>query len=127
LTAGDLVSRPPMRWRVKDVLPETGLAAIVGASGSGKSFLALSLLAALDTGDPWFGHAVRQCPVVVLALEGQEGIAKRIEAWQEGSGRQLSAAFRVVTEPFSLLDVRDIPDLVATLREAEMTGGVVVI
>ncbi len=116
-----------MRWRVKGVLPETGLAAIIGASGSGKSFLALSMLAAIDAGGEWFGHQVRRCPVVVLALEGQEGVAKRITAYQAHTDHRLSDQFRVIAESFSLLDIRDRPDLVETLREAGLTDGVLVI
>lgn len=127
LTAEELADRPPMRWRIKGVLPESGLAAVIGASGSGKTFLVLDALAAIDAGEEWFGHQVRSCPVVVLALEGQEGVAKRISAYQKHTGHQLSDRFRVVTEPFSLLDIRDRPDLVETLREAGLTDGVVVV
>ena len=41
LTPADLASLPPIEWRVRGVLPKTGIAALFGPSGSGKSFLAL--------------------------------------------------------------------------------------
>lgn len=36
LTIDQLLARPPLKYRAKGMLPETGLAAIYGPSGSGK-------------------------------------------------------------------------------------------
>lgn len=41
LSGTELLNAPPMRWIVQSVLPAEGLAALYGASGSGKSFLIL--------------------------------------------------------------------------------------
>lgn len=43
LSSIDLLNAPPMRWLVQGVLPAEGLAALYGASGSGKSFLTLDM------------------------------------------------------------------------------------
>lgn len=72
---------PP--WRVKGILPATGLAALFGPPGSGKSFLALDIAAAIAQGNDWFGFRVKQAPVLYLALEGEGGIPKRIRAWKQ--------------------------------------------
>lgn len=51
LSGADLSNAPPMRWMVRGVLPLEGLAALFGASGSGKSFLMLDIAAAVAGGN----------------------------------------------------------------------------
>jgi hypothetical protein len=125
LTADDLAARPPLQWRIKGVLPQTGLAAIIGASGSGKTFLALDAAAAIERGMPWFGCRVRRAPVAYLALEGEAGIANRIAAYQIHTGHRFSEEFRIVAEPFELLSLGDVPALAGTLLESGLAGGVI--
>ena len=64
LTAVDVMNAPPLQWLVRGVLPAQGLACIFGASGSGKSFLALDLCAAIAAGVDWFGFRVTAAPVI---------------------------------------------------------------
>lgn len=127
LTADELAQRPTPRSLIKGVLPATGIAALIGPSGSGKTFLAFDIGAAVDRGGAWFGYRVSRRPVAYLALEGQDGIGKRIAAYQLATGRTLSDRFRIITEPFAFLDVRDVPDLADTLIEAGMVNGLVII
>lgn len=87
LTVGQLMSIKPEPYRVRSVLPARGVAAIYGASGSGKSFLALDLAMAVCNGAPhWFMHKLRPAPVVYVALEGQAGMVNRVKAWQQVNG-----------------------------------------
>jgi len=51
-TSADLADLPPSQWVVRGVLPASGLAAVFGASGSGKTFLVLDLCAAIAEGRP---------------------------------------------------------------------------
>jgi hypothetical protein len=78
----DLPQLPPMRWLVKGVLPESGLAAIYGPPSSGKSFLCFDLAVAIAMGMKWFGARVNPAPVVYLWLEGASGFRRRAEAWK---------------------------------------------
>ena len=64
LGSADLHALPPLAWRVRGVLPAQGMASIYGPSGSGKSFLALDMAAAIAEGRDWFGYRVNACPVV---------------------------------------------------------------
>lgn len=57
LTPSDLKSIPPMRWLVRGCIPETGLGAIYGPPGSGKSFLVLDLMGAIAEGREAVGVA----------------------------------------------------------------------
>ncbi len=78
LSGADLCNAPPMRWLVRGVLPMEGLAALYGASGSGKSFLMLDIGAAIagDAGD-WHGRRVTHAPVTYVCLEGEAGMVGR--------------------------------------------------
>ena len=86
VSASELANRPPVRWRVRDVLPMEGIAAIYGPPSCGKSFLALDLLAAIAAGRAWFACRVRPAPVLYIGLEGEAGIAQRVRAHQARHG-----------------------------------------
>jgi hypothetical protein len=126
LTAAELVALPPIRWRVRGVLPAEGLAAVYGPSGSGKSFLVLDMLGAVGEGREWFGQKVERCPVTYCALEGEHGIAQRMDAYRIRHG-SVPAQLRFIAQPFSLLEARDVADLAAAIRAAGGAGGIVVV
>jgi hypothetical protein len=126
LTADDLASLPPLRWRVRGMLPEQGLAAIYGPSSSGKSFLTLDMLAAVSEGREWFGRRTVACPVSYVALEGQHGIKQRTDAYRARFGH-LSSAMRFFASPFALLEAEDVQGLSDAIRAEGGAGGIVVI
>lgn len=104
-TLADLAALPPPRWLVDGVLQEDTFAVLFGPSGLGKSVFALDLALTIASDVLWFGAPVKAGPVAYLALEGQRGIAKRVEAWQHA--RQVgNLAPRIAfgLEPVNLLD-----------------------
>lgn len=123
LTAGEVAARPPIRWRVRGVLPEEGIGAIFGPSAAGKSFLTLDLLASVATGRPWFGYQVRRAPVLYAALEGEAGIAQRLRAYTAKHG-PLSDRFRVLLQSLDIRKASDRAELAAAARAAGVVGGV---
>jgi hypothetical protein len=70
LTAGELQRQPPIQWLVQGVLPVGGFGVMHGEPGSGKSFLALNLAAAIALGIPWFGRTTRPGNVLYVSCEG---------------------------------------------------------
>lgn len=114
-SADSIRGLPPMQWRVKNVLPAAGLAAIFGPSGSGKSFLALNLAAAIAHGTPWFGSRVDQANVIYVMLEGEAGIRNRIAALEEAQGKLPTESFGVVLEQFHLTTDQDVADLASVI------------
>lgn len=124
-SAEDFASTPPAQYRVKGVFLCESIAAIFGASGSGKSFIGLDLAFAIDDGREWFGKKTKPCPVLYIALEGVSGQAQRVKAYLERHGA--GARLRFITVPFSLLEPGDVDALVSTIQEAGMSGGVVII
>jgi putative DNA primase/helicase len=125
LTDDDLSKLPPVQWRIKDVLPSHGTAVVFGPSGSGKSFLVLDMLQSLAFGHEWFGRRVKPCSVTYIALEGEAGLAGRVEAYRVQHGSS-SPNIRYMVQPFRLLDADDINELVQAIQAAG-TGDVVVL
>lgn len=123
LTPADLAALPPVRWRVRGVLPLEGIGAVFGPSSSGKSFLVLSLLASVANGAEWFGCRVVRAPVLYVALEGEAGIAQRVKAYQAKNG-QIADSFRFLLQGLDIRNAADRADLVQAVRAAGWNGGV---
>ncbi|QCX50694.1 AAA family ATPase [Ralstonia pseudosolanacearum] len=128
LSGNDLLNAQPLRWFVRGVLPNEGLAALYGPSGSGKSFLALDLCAAVAGGDSeWFGKRVTHAPVTYCALEGERGMGKRAEAWSASKGVLLPTGLRFVTQGIDLREASDVADLAVAVLAAGGRDGLVVV
>ncbi|HJV28679.1 MAG TPA: AAA family ATPase [Aromatoleum sp.] len=126
IPADQYATRPALPWRAKGLLPIVGLAALFGPSGSGKTFLGYDLGEVIERGGSWFGHKTQAAPVTFVVLEGAGGMSKRIQAHRL-SREPAATAPAIVDAPFSLLDVRDVPELAAAIRNAGRAGGVVFI
>lgn len=122
LTPFDLKSIPPMRWLVRGVIPETGLGALYGPPGCGKSFLVLDLMGAIAEGRAWFTHDTSAAPCVYVALEGEAGVSQRIAAYIAKHGTP--EALRVILTPLDIRQADDRRELAATIKAAGMAGGV---
>lgn len=125
-TARQVRDTRPMEWRIKNLLPETGIGAIFGPSGSGKTFLAFDLAASIALGQPFYGRKVVKCPVVYVALEGGAGVAQRIKAWEKQHNQNLPDTFRIMTDALSLLN-SDAFGFAEALNDAGLSEGVVII
>ncbi len=123
LNAADLRDMPPMAWRIKNVLPTSGLAAVYGPSASGKSFLGFDMAAHIAMGHTWFGCRVEPVPVVYAALEGEAGFKLRAQAWESHRGHALPNDLHLMLQPFQLTEAVDVQDLAAVVP----SGGVVFI
>ncbi len=103
--ADELDNLPPLSWLVDGEIPRNGLSALVGPSGSGKSFVALDYalrIAQLDA-------------VVYVAAEGASGYAIRKNAWcrhyQEPAGH-----LHFWLEAVNLLDPSAVDAFIAEVR-----------
>jgi hypothetical protein len=111
LGSAEVLQLPLLSWRVRDVLPASGVACLYGPSGSGKSFLALDMAATIAEGGRWFGHRVTPSAVVYVCQEGAAGVRQRVMAWEQHHGRPLPQELRIVLDPFKLTSPQDIIDL----------------
>ncbi|WP_420935149.1 ATP-binding protein [Alteromonas sp. A081] len=111
---------------MKGVLPESGLVSIFGAPSTGKSFLALDLLAYISSGDYWFGRKTKQRSVAYVAFEGMGGIPLRARAFEKHY--LVLRNFKVVEAAgINLLKENDRREIIAELKENSLTNGVVCI
>ena len=123
LTGNDLRALPPVKWRLKGILPYEGLAAMYGPSASGKSFLGFDAGVAISEGANWFGIRTTKSTVVYVALEGESGFKNRVAAWELENGRSLPVDMFMVMQPFHITKPEDVGDLAA----ATPYGSVVIV
>ncbi len=80
---------PPLEPLVGDLLALNTIARAVGPSGTFKSFVLLDMAGHIGTGMKWHGQYVRQGLVVYLVAEGEQGIRKRVRAWEQHHGMRM--------------------------------------
>lgn len=103
LTSDGLDELEPLAPVIDDVLFEDSLARINGASGHGKSFVAIDMAGCIATGTPWHGRQVEAGPVVYVVAEGARGIKKRVRAWERHHGVKMTD-LRFLPRPVQSLD-----------------------
>jgi hypothetical protein len=119
--AGDIARLPAGKWWIKGILPKAQIGAIFGASGSGKSFLALDIMAHLSLGRSWRGRTAAPARGLYIAAEGGTGVGKRINAWAQHNkvnADELDISVLTVAPNIMLKD--DIEELV---RAVKLAGG----
>jgi hypothetical protein len=71
----EIMNAPPLRFAIEGFLPEDGITLIGGPAGHGKTFLLLSMVKALLTGEPLLGYfEVPQRSKRVLYLIPESGL-----------------------------------------------------
>lgn len=116
---------PPAKYIVKDVLTRNSIAALYGPSGSGKTFLTYAMTFAISDGEYFFGYRIAPCDVLVISLEGQSGLAQRVQAQRKrGSG---GSRIKFTTAPLSLNFADDIDALIATAHDHEIHDGLIIL
>jgi AAA domain-containing protein len=106
-TCGELEQLAPPAWLIERHLPLGGFAALYGATGSAKSFLAIAwalTVAAAGPGDAptWLGWRAWFGPVVYIAAEGGTGLVPRIRAYRDAHQLADEPALYVIREPVHL-------------------------
>jgi hypothetical protein len=116
IDAKALKARPRLRPIVDGLFYRNTLARINGASGHGKSFIALSLAAAVAEGTGWAGRGTHAGTVVYLVAEGEEGVGGRVEAWERHHEREFPSGVLFLPRPVQVTG-NEWPVLTATLAE----------
>ena len=84
--AGSIKPKLAGNWLIKGLIPKTGLGAIYGPSGDGKTFVALDLAMAIARGVPWRGRKAERAAVLYLSPDGGEMVQNRIVAYCQHHG-----------------------------------------
>lgn len=92
LVRADHIERKATDWLIRGYLVRDTLAGLIAPPGACKSFLAVDWACRVATGTDWYGRAVKQGAVFYLAGEGQRGLRKRIDGWEQANGVSLDGA-----------------------------------
>jgi hypothetical protein len=82
LDVNALANRPKAAPLIDGLINRRSLARLYGDPGAYKSFLALDWAIHVALGKEWHGRRVQQGRVVYIVGEGEEGIYKRVRAWE---------------------------------------------
>lgn len=119
-----LEAAKPSAYLVKHILRENSLAAICGAPGKGKSFIAIAIMMAVNFGLQFAGKNATKGFCVYLAGEGHHGLVKRIQGWLRHFGIAGSPAnFGCVPVAFDITDPSNRGKLISELRSVEKNTG----
>lgn len=110
---------------VKKLIPRGALVAVIGASGSGKTFLLDDVGCRVAAGMPWRGLKVEPGLVVYCALEGGASARNRFAAWRKKHLPKANAGIplRVMRDSINLRDPQDVQALLNFIRDAESEHG----
>ena len=117
VSVGEVLKCPPLRWRVKGLIPARGIGQIYGASTAGKSFLSLDLAVHVARGAVWYGHKTKAAPVTIFSLEGQEGTRNRLAAYIAYHGEELPPNLSIGTTPTTFYRPEDLEAIAASLPD----------
>lgn len=81
LVQAGMIKAKPTQWLVRDLIEHDSLDLVFGDPGCGKSLWAIALALCTSTGTAFYGHEVRQGPVIYIAGEGRNGLKRRMMAW----------------------------------------------
>jgi hypothetical protein len=87
--ATSYLSQPaPLKWVIKNWMPDSAVCMVYGESGVGKTFITLDMACHIAAGLQWHGHKTKSGVVVYMAGEGNYGIRQRVTAWCKAHGVQ---------------------------------------
>jgi hypothetical protein len=86
LRRSQLRTLPPVQPLIHNVLSRRVSAVLVGATGIGKTFVALAWAACIATGQPWLGNPVERHRGLYVVGEGASGLDARVTAWEQTTG-----------------------------------------
>ena len=93
VSAGELTATPtPGSYLIDGIIETEALCLLFAPPSAGKSFVAISMAAAIATGSDWLGRGSKQGSVFYLAGEGHAGLARRLKAWELYSQSSLITA-----------------------------------
>lgn len=124
ISAEGIIAMPPPKFLIDGLIEDHAETVLYGASGTGKTFVALDWAASVASGIQWLGHAVRQGTVIYVAAEGTGGLNKRLAAWKMARGVDTLESLYFVPDAVSLLDAQMVTEVI---EEAEHLRPILIV
>jgi len=103
-------------WLIDGILEQNTTCTLFGASGSGKSFVAMEWACCVATGTDWHGQEVEPGVVFYIVGEGLNGFRRRLKVWEKTTGVLLEGKpFHVLKNPVQLSDRESVECLSETI------------
>jgi archaellum biogenesis ATPase FlaH len=124
----ELAANPkPVDFMMEGLIESGGMNVISGEYGSGKSFLVFSMAFCIASGIDWHGYKVHQAPVLVVAGEGQQGIANRFLALSEHYGVPLPENIHISEIAANFTDIENTREVHHLVQELCPDDGLIII
>jgi hypothetical protein len=123
----NVISLPATEWLVKEVIPKGALAILYGPSGACKSFVAVSIAAAIAAGRPWCGYDTASGSSLYIAGEGALDIKQRAHAWTILHNAPPSIDFWIAPNPLVFLKKGAVKEALTEIAAAQCNPALVVI
>lgn len=112
----EFVNGPEPEYLIDGVVPKAGLVVVYGASTSGKTFMAIDIVAAVARGTTWRDCAVTQGRVGYIVAEGAGGFRNRLKAYaRHNEINDFEIALLAGAPNFG--EKKDITDLIHAMRK----------
>ncbi|AIP27897.1 AAA domain protein [Burkholderia thailandensis E264] len=106
-------------WLIDGVMEQGTSCMLFGASGSGKSFVAIDWSCCIATGTDWHGQDVAPGAVFYIVGEGQKGFNRRLFAWEKANDVSLhTAPLYLWQSPVPLSDPNSVKRLADDITKA---------
>ena len=120
LTQGSSHFDQQQAWLIKGIIPQQSFGVLYGAPDTMKSFSAIDMACSVATGKEWDGKPTQQGIVLYLAAEGQQGLSRRIKAWELANHIEASNLW-VLGSPLTVNDPKVQKKLIRTIKQLEDT------
>lgn len=119
--------RPPPKFLVDNLLVENTLSALIGPSGTFKSFMAMDIAACVAAGIPWSGRQVRQGPVVYISGEGSAGLSARIRAWEIVNQIEMPECMTFLAEAVQISNEEEVNHFIAAIKARSLDPSLIIV
>jgi len=113
-------------WLIDGLVEQTDLGLIFGASGSGKTFVALDMAYCIAAGIPYHGRNTRKAGVLYVCGEGHSGLQKRLKAIHVEKGYHDSLHIHTTKLPAAFIDKNSTIAIQNTINKIGNIGLVLV-
>jgi AAA domain len=127
LSITDLIKLPPPSWLIEGVIEDNALGVLYGASGDGKSFVALDWALCIATKQKWLNRAVGGGQVIYVVAEGGRNFKKRIDAWVLENRVPPPTNMFVILDAVQFTDKTHVDALMAQIDETRVKPRLLVI